>query len=158
MCQRIKVDTSKPVGLLLPLPIPVKPWVDISMDFVEGLPKSMGYEVVFFVVDRLIKYVHFLPLSHPFTTTKVASVFMKEIFRSHGMQLLLLSYGRSCLDYKALTQPCHLLTIHSPMDKLKWLIKAQNIISGPLLMINLTPGLLGYIWQNTSSILISIHH
>ena len=103
MCQRIKVDTSKPVGLLLPLPIPVKPWVDISMDFVEGLPKSMGYEVVFFVVDRLIKYVHFLPLSHPFTTTKVASVFMKEIFRSHGMQLLLLSYGRSCLDYKALT-------------------------------------------------------
>ena len=103
MCQRIKVDTSKPVGLLLPLPIPVKPWVDISMDFVEGLPKSMGYEVVFFVVDRLIKYVHFLPLSHPFTTTKVASVFMKEIFRLHGMQLLLLSYGRSCLDYKALT-------------------------------------------------------
>jgi len=76
-CQRIKVDTSKPVRLLQLLPIPVKPWVDISMDFVEGLPKSMGYEVVFLVVDRLIKYVHFLPLSHPFTATKVASVFMK---------------------------------------------------------------------------------
>ncbi|XP_075633736.1 uncharacterized protein LOC142606238 [Castanea sativa] len=44
---------------------------------------SMGYEVVFVVVDRLTKYVHFLPLSHPFTATK----FWKELFRLQGIEL-----------------------------------------------------------------------
>ena len=75
--QRIKVDIFKPTGLLQALSIHVKPWVDISMDFVEGLPKSLGYDVIFVVIDSLTKYVHFLPLSHPFTAAKLANVFMK---------------------------------------------------------------------------------
>ena len=37
------------------------------------------------VVHRLTKYVHFMPLSHPYTAVKVAVVFMKEIFRLHCM-------------------------------------------------------------------------
>ena len=46
VCQRTKSDTSKPVGLLQPLPIPDKPWLDISIDFIEGLPKSHGQDVI----------------------------------------------------------------------------------------------------------------
>lgn len=72
ICQGIKVDTIKPVGLLQPLPIPDKPWMDISMDFITGLPKSHGFDVIMVVVDRLTKFVHFMPLSHPYTTAKVA--------------------------------------------------------------------------------------
>ena len=36
------------------------------------------------VADRLTKYVHFLPLSHPYTVAKVAAVFMKDIFKLYG--------------------------------------------------------------------------
>lgn len=63
--QRVKSETFAPVGLLQPLPILTTPWTDISLDFVEGLPKSQGFEVILIVVDKLTRYVHFVPISHP---------------------------------------------------------------------------------------------
>lgn len=67
VCQSIKMDTSKPTGLLQPLPIPVKPWLNISMNFITGPPKSQGFGIIFVVVDRLAKFFHFMPLSLPYT-------------------------------------------------------------------------------------------
>ena len=55
------------------------------MNFIEGLPKSQGFEVILVVVDRLTKYVHFLPLSHLFTVAKVVVAFMQGAFKLHGM-------------------------------------------------------------------------
>jgi hypothetical protein len=37
-CQRTKPSRHAPFGVLRPLPIPDRPWQDISMDFVTGLP------------------------------------------------------------------------------------------------------------------------
>ena len=43
-----------------------------SMDFFEGLPKSQLKAMVLVVVDKFTKFVHFVPLSHPYSVAKVA--------------------------------------------------------------------------------------
>ena len=65
VCQRVKHENCRPVCLLQPLPIPSKPWL-VSMDFIEGLPKSQLKSMILVVVDRLTKYAHFIALSHPY--------------------------------------------------------------------------------------------
>ena len=85
VCQRIKSETSAPTSLLQPLEIPTTPWTDVSLDFVEGLPKSQGYEVILVVVDKLTKYSHFIPISHPYSGAKVASLYVHDVFKLQGL-------------------------------------------------------------------------
>ncbi|GKE22041.1 retrotransposable element Tf2, partial [Tanacetum coccineum] len=75
-CQRNNPDLAAYPRLLQPLPIPNNTWESISIDFIEALPRSQGYTVIFMVVDRLTKYAHFMPLYHPFTAAQVAQEFL----------------------------------------------------------------------------------
>ena len=71
-------------SLLQSLPIPKRVWSDVSIDFIEGLPKSEGKEVIMVVVDRLSKYVHFITFTHPFSTLQVAQVYLDNVYKLHG--------------------------------------------------------------------------
>jgi hypothetical protein len=85
ICQQAKGERVHPAGLLHPLPIPQGAWQDITMDFIEKLPKSSGYDTILVVVDRFTKYAHFIALQHPFTASQVAQVILDQVVRLHGL-------------------------------------------------------------------------
>ena len=64
VCQRLKNETCFPARLLQPLTILERPWLDVSMNFVEGL-QVPNEDSVFVVVEKLTKYAHFIPLYPP---------------------------------------------------------------------------------------------
>lgn len=97
-CQQSKPDRARDPGLLQPLPTPSSAWQCISMDFVEGLPVSQGYNCIMVVVDRFSKYSHFIGLKHPFTTLSVAKVFMTQVYRLHRLPSSICQIGTAFLS------------------------------------------------------------
>ncbi|GKB89525.1 ty3-gypsy retrotransposon protein [Tanacetum coccineum] len=87
----IKHPNHKPYGLLQPLPTPSQPWHDISMDFITQLPPSKGKSCIWVIVDRLSKYAHFISLPPNYTAVTLASLFMHEIYRLHGLPKTIVS-------------------------------------------------------------------
>jgi hypothetical protein len=71
-------------GLLHPLHIPNQEWQEISIDFIEGLPMSKGKDKIFFMVDRLTTYVHFMAVRKTDSTKPIVDVFCKNIYKLHG--------------------------------------------------------------------------
>jgi hypothetical protein len=61
------------------------------MDFIEGLPQSDRHNALLVVVDKFTKYVHFLPLTHPFTALTVAQLFMDNVYKLHGLPKAIIS-------------------------------------------------------------------
>jgi len=83
-CQRNKTEALHLADLLQPLPVPSRVWADISIDFIEALPKVHGKSVILTVVDRFSKYAHFIALGHPYTAASVARAFFHDIVRLHA--------------------------------------------------------------------------
>ena len=55
MCSTRKLS-SQNIGLYMPLPVPLRPWDIISMDFVGGISMfRRGHDYMYVVVDRFSK-------------------------------------------------------------------------------------------------------
>ncbi|RYO77870.1 hypothetical protein DL764_010172 [Monosporascus ibericus] len=94
LCRRIKASKTSPTGFLDPLPVPFRPWNDVSVDYVGPLPpcERFGhtYEYVLVVVDRLTKMRHFAPVTDMSAKT-LANAFISDVYRLHGTPATIIS-------------------------------------------------------------------
>jgi hypothetical protein len=85
VCSQVKIEHQVPAGKLQPLPIPEWKWLEISMDFVDGLPMSKKkHDRVWVVVDRLTKVAHFLGVRSTNSVKELAQVYLDGVVKYHG--------------------------------------------------------------------------
>ena len=90
-CQRNKVVRHAPFGLLSPLSIPSRPWSSVSLDWITDLPPSNYHDAILVVVDRLTKQAIFIPTTKSMPAPHVATLFLQNVIRLHGLPASLVS-------------------------------------------------------------------
>lgn len=84
VCQRSKHSRQLPQGLLQPLPIPPERWSSVGMDFITGIPASLGYDAILVFICRLTKRAHFIPTVKEVNAEACARLFLEHVVRLHG--------------------------------------------------------------------------
>ena len=74
------------------MPIPEWKWEHIAMDFVVGLPRTLGkFDAIWVIVDRWTKRAHFVPVQTTYNSQKLAKIYIPEIVRLHGVLISIIS-------------------------------------------------------------------
>ena len=76
-CQRACSSRHSKFGVLRSLPVWNGPWEDISIDLVVGLPKCDGFDVMWVVVDWLLRMRHVIPCCTMIDASELAEMFKK---------------------------------------------------------------------------------
>lgn len=84
-CQRAKGSNKKPSGKLHTLPVPIKPWDSIGMDFIGPFPEVKGLNYLWVVICRMTSMVHMIPVNTKMTATELSWKYIREIVRLHGL-------------------------------------------------------------------------
>ena len=92
ICNRIKTEHQRPVGLLKPLDILMWKWESISMDFIVGLPRTpKGHDSIQVIVDRLTKVAHFIAVRNDYRTEQLVDLYVDNILKLHRALLSIVS-------------------------------------------------------------------
>ena len=82
----MKAGHQHPVGFLQPLLILEWKWEVISLDWITGFPKPQRHhDSIIVVVKKLSKVDHFIPANSTCKASGIMNLFMKEVFRLHGL-------------------------------------------------------------------------
>lgn len=92
VCSQAKPKHCHLPGLLQPLPITSQAWHTVSLDFIEGLPKSKTFNTILVVIEKFSKYAHFIPLAHPYTTLTIAQLYLNNVYKLHGLPNITISH------------------------------------------------------------------
>ena len=91
-CQRNKPSTQAQMGPMQPLPIPTRPWQQVSMDLITQLPRTRsGNDAIVVFVDKLTKMVHYAATTTTVSAPQLAAIVMREVVRLHGVPESILS-------------------------------------------------------------------
>jgi len=79
---------------LTPLLIPNRPWLDITLNFVIGLPECEGIDAILIVVDRLLKeryYIAYKAGDEGTSAEKTAKLVYRYIWKYHRLPNTIIS-------------------------------------------------------------------
>lgn len=84
-CQKTKYANFDKFGLLIPNPIPLRPYQSVSLDLIVNLPYAEGYNAILVIVDRLSKHAQFIATVTSLTTAEFAELFVKYVICRFGL-------------------------------------------------------------------------
>lgn len=92
VCQKAKASRLRKAGLLQPLPVPLLPWEQVTMDFIMGLPKTkQGHDCILAFTDKLTRMIHLAATTVNCTAMEAAELFISTVYRLHGLPRLIVS-------------------------------------------------------------------
>ena len=83
-CARNKARRHAPYGTLKTLELPSRPWEDLSMDLIEGLPLAHSRDSILVIVDRFSKMALFIPTDRKLTAKTLADLYLTHVFSKWG--------------------------------------------------------------------------
>ena len=89
VCQKAKADRRGTQGAIIPLPLLIRKWQSISLDWVVGIPDLLRngvlHNAVLTVTDRASRMVNLIPTSSHEQATDTANLLLWNVIRLHGL-------------------------------------------------------------------------
>ena len=116
VCRRAKAVRAKPYGYLKQSSIPDRKWSHLTMDYIEQLPESNGYDSILVIVDRVTKQAIFIPCYGTDKAIDLAKHYVTHVFSKHGVPFSITSDRGKLFVSDVWKEVCAMLDIKSALS------------------------------------------